>query len=281
MAQNFGFCQQYHNIALLEKILKGNLKMPPKGDYNRIDDSGPSNNTSSDRRGGALKFLVRDAQKRIAQDQEVVRNELPGIKQQITTTGESAQTMRRNDDYSDPSIHALITDVNRVKTWIDNHKGALGISMQEYQNLRKGYRDARNTFERRQGTRFDGGSLFAGLDMSGLAASGMQITSREMNTMKRAVVDQAIPFLAQVDQRLRLSERQLQVGSTLDDRKSQHSSVDDGKSQHSSADISISLGLAAQRDDTNSQNNSTDGNSLGSVVQERIYDRPYSPPPER
>ncbi len=178
-------------------------KLTGAGDYQQIRDEAESSHTSSDRKGGALRFLVGDAEKRIAQDREIVQDELPGIRNKIGTTLESAQTIRQKGEYNDHHISAFITRVNEVKTWIDDHKNALGISMQEYQNLRRGYRDARNTLGQHQGTRTSFASALAAMDMSGQMAPAMRATPEEMNRLKQDVVDQAILFLNKTDTKLR------------------------------------------------------------------------------
>jgi hypothetical protein len=127
--------------SLMRRFKIGSSKPDDTSSTDRIvEGNEPS---TSKKAGGALRWLVGDAQKRIAKDQDIVRNDLPVITERIRTTIEKAQTIQRDKTYDVTSITSLIELTDGVKAWINNYQKALGLTKEEYEQISKGYLGAR------------------------------------------------------------------------------------------------------------------------------------------
>ena len=166
-----------------------------------IDQSESSGARSSDKPGGFWRTLVEDAEKAKARDQIIVRNEIQDIQGTIHRAKTRTNDINEKGTYDENSIKTLIRQINEVKTWIDEHKKALDLPKQDYEEMRKEYLNARKALERYQ-TQMSVRSLSMGINAMMTGNETHLPTPQEADPLKQEVVNSAITFLTRAQTKL-------------------------------------------------------------------------------
>jgi len=109
-------------------------------DTERLVEGQPSSSTKS---RDFMKSQAKAADKKIADDKEVVRKEIPSIRSNIDNAIKSLEGISLDEEYHNQYVTSLIERANVVEKWFEAHKDALNLSQKSYEEMREPYRKTR------------------------------------------------------------------------------------------------------------------------------------------